>query len=463
MAKDLARKGDSDTDMKHNTAVFFRFLAILALMFLGITAILPQSTYKDDEAVLPVWNDVDREADTDIITVYKEGIITGGIDGEYGKYELITAGETAYAVVRMYEGKKAAAYSFNGYLPENSQDYIDLAKEYGLWNDNFPKAEKTLSREEFSAAVYPLVKGEKEINNAKYLPEEDKLTYKKSVLGLYNRGIMLDTDIQKAYSPELQINRDDAVKIIMLCLEPDRRVKVKQPDYAQLEAELKEKMSGWQGDWSLCMKNYSTDETISINSHQVYSASLIKLFVAQTVYQKIAEGNLKETAKINDEVRKMLTYSDNDAWKYLARQLGGGSYSRGMSAMTLVSQASGFGDTGQFYKGSHKNYNFTSVNDCAMYLKMLLDGTVVNREYSDKILALLKQQQHTQKIPAGIPDGIRTANKTGELDYVQGDAAIVYAPNGTYILCIIGDSLENGYGQIGKIAELSRLVYEYLN
>ena len=46
---------------------------------------------------------------------------------------------------------------------------------------------------------------------------------------------------------------------------------------------------------------------------------------------------------------------------------------------------------------------------------------------------------------------------------MQGDAAIVYAPSGTYILVIIGDSLENAYGQIDKFTDLSKTVYDFLN
>ena len=72
-----------------------------------------------------------------------------------------------------------------------------------------------------------------------------------------------------------------------------------------------------------------------------------------------------------------------------------------------------------------------------------------------------KQQQHTQKLPSGVPDGIETANKTGELDYVQGDAAIVYAPSGTYILVMIGDGLSDSYGQIPFFGEVSEIVYHF--
>lgn len=449
--------------MKHTTAVFFRFLAILVIIFWGITAIIPQATTKNDEKQHPVWSDVNDETDADILFVYDKGIIMGGTDGVYGKTEPMTAGETAYAVVAMYEDKEEKDRSYSYYSEDKESEYIKKAQKYGLWKDGLPNDGMALSREQFGAVIYELVKDEEVINEAKTLPYESTYMYKDEALAVYNRGIMLDGSIVESFSPTKEITREDAVKFVMMCIDSSRRIKITMPDYTALEEMLKEKMSGWQGDWSLCFEDYTTGNRISINSHQVYSASLIKLFVAQTVYQRISDGNMAETAKVNDELRKMITYSDNDAWKYLARQLGGGSYSSGMSRVTQLAKASGFADTGTFYQGEHKNYNFTSVNDCCAFLRGVLDGIIVNKECSDKLLALLKQQQHTQKIPAGIPDTVITANKTGELDYIQGDAAIVFAPSGTYILCIIGDDLNDAYGQIDKFIDLSKIVYEYLN
>ncbi len=449
--------------MKHNVAVFFRFLAVFVVIFLGITAVVPQSTVKDDDAVLPVWADINEKTDTDVIEVFKRGIITGGTDGEYGKNVPITASETAYASVRIYEYETGLDYSFNYYNAKDSEKYIKKAEEYKLWDERLPKADEALTREEFCAVISKLDKNSKKLNKMKGAAGLDSLTYRDEIIKMYNLGIMLDENVAEAFSAEKQITRSEAAKLVMIYLEPKRRVKIVMPDYETMEKTLTEKMSGWQGDWSLYFEDCKTGRQISINSHQVYSASLIKLFVAQTTYQKVADGKLSKTQRLEDEIRKMLTYSDNEAWKYLARALGNGGYSRGMAAVTEMAQESGFSDTGQFYKGSHKNYNFTSVNDCGAYLRELLNGTIVNQEYSEKILSLLKQQQHLHKIPSGIPDEVVTANKTGELDYMQGDAAIVYAPSGTYILVIIGDSLNNGYGQVGKFTELSKTVYEFLN
>ncbi|MCH5212003.1 MAG: serine hydrolase [Oscillospiraceae bacterium] len=235
-----------------------------------------------------------------------------------------------------------------------------------------------------------------------------------------------------------------------------------KPDYTRLENILISMLESKEGDWSLYFEDYETGDIISINSHQVYSASLIKLFVAETVYNQAANGRMSISSTTEDEIRKMLTYSDNDSWSDLARKIGGGSYTNGMNIVTTTAQNEGFADTGQFFKGEHKNYNFTSVNDCGTYLHRILDGTIISPEYSEKILNYLKQQQHTQKLPSGVPEGVETANKTGELEYVQGDAAIVYAPSGPYILVMIGDGLDDSYGQIPFFGETSEVIYEYV-
>ena len=449
--------------MKQGLSIFTRFLAIFVVIFWGISVAIPQKTQKDDDFKFPLWTDIDIEADADIAQVYKRGIIAGKSYTEYGKETPITAGEAAYAVVRMYEDKKDMVHKYKYYNPEQDSAYIKQAKKYKLWYNSLPEASDALTYEEFTALLSKTIGKTKKINSAERIVFEEEINYKDGIIKMYEAGIMAEPGMNTAFSTTEKITRKDAVKLVMMCLDADKRIKIKIPNYEKLETKLQEKMSGWQGDWSLYFEDCKTGHKISINSHKVYSASLIKLFVAQTVYDKIANGKLQESTKIDNEITKMITYSDNAAWKYLARKLGGGVYSKGMAAVTKVAQESEFSDTGTFYEGNRKNYNFTSVEDCGEYLHKILEGTIVNEYYSKKILSLLKQQQHLHKIPSGVPDSIVTANKTGELDYMQGDAAIVYAPNGTYILVIIGDGLDNAYGQMSKFTELSKLVYEHLN
>lgn len=446
--------------MNHKTALLLRFLAVLAVIFCGITAILPQSTVKDDETILPVWSDLTDDNIVYINTVYKKGLMTVS-DGEaFGVDKPFVAGECAYIAVRLYEEKNGIKYSFNGYSSLMHKEYTNKASEYGIWETSLD-SDAPLKRSKISYCLDKLV--DKKIVTPFSFANENLLAFKESVLNLYNLGITLDERISLAFSPYEELTRGDAAKLFAMYIDQSLRTPYQVPDYDTLKADLSAQMASYQGDWSLYFEDYRTGAVVSINSHQVYSASLIKLFVAQTVFDKANKGEITLNGKISDEIRKMLTYSDNEAWKYLARALGGGSYSRGMAEVTSLASQNGYYDTGQFYQGNHKNYNFTSVNDCGAFLRNLLDRKIVNGECSDIILSHLKNQSNRTKIPVAIPDTVEVANKTGELDYIQGDAAIVYYPERTYILVIIGDSLDNGYGQVPKITELSRTVYNFLN
>lgn len=76
-------------------------------------------------------------------------------------------------------------------------------------------------------------------------------------------------------------------------------------------------------------------------------------------------------------------------------------------------------------------------------------------------MAVKKQFWKKWKIPAGLPSGIKCANKTGENDSCQNDVAIVYGKKTTYILCIFAQTDE--YSGVNGIQILSSRIYSALN
>ncbi len=411
---------------------------------------------------MPFFDDVTDENRALIENVYMNRLMSAESDNHFGIDSPLSVSELAYLGIGMYEDKNGIRRSYETYS-ENGDEYIAKAKEYGIWQGIEKTGEDAVTGADVAVVLAPLAEDVEQIEYySGYIGMENN-TNAQSAIDLYNRGITLDKKISTAYSVQDNITKGETAKLVMMISEPSLRVTQLMPDYFQMKHILETAMSGYQGDWSLYFEDCAMGEVISINSHQVYSASLIKLFVAQTVYTRIAEGALTSSEKLENQLYKMITISDNDAWKALARVLGNGSYMTGMSSVTEVAKASGFSDTGQFMQGSRKNFNFTSVNDCGAYLHKILNGEIISPEYSEKILNLLKQQQIRIKIPSGVPEGVAVANKTGELEYMQGDAAIVYAPSGTYILVIIGDSLENAGLAQAQIRELSSMVYSFLN
>ena len=79
------------------------------------------------------------------------------------------------------------------------------------------------------------------------------------------------------------------------------------------------------------------------------------------------------------------------------------------------------------------------------------------------MIAILSQQKFRSKIPAGIPAGIKVANKTGSITRIDHDAAIVF-PEGRkpYVLVVLTQGIAKREDAEKLIADLSRIVYDHV-
>lgn len=224
---------------------------------------------------------------------------------------------------------------------------------------------------------------------------------------------------------------------------------------SQLKARLTREVKHQTGDWSICVKRLDSGESFSINNRAMRSASLIKLYIAGAYYEAVQSGTVKDT--YGDTVDIMLQQSDNAAANTLIDLLG-------YDAINSFIKTVGASDTTIERKMLEQTTreNYTSVEDCADILELVLDGKYVNKTSSARILEDLKKQQRTSKIPAGVPSGVQTANKTGELTSVENDAAIVWGSDCTYILVIMTDNLTDTPGARQEIVDISEIVYDAL-
>lgn len=75
----------------------------------------------------------------------------------------------------------------------------------------------------------------------------------------------------------------------------------------------------------------------------------------------------------------------------------------------------------------------------------------------------MKKQTRTWKIPAGLPAGVISGNKTGELGDTENDTAIVYSQGAPYVLSVMSTSLTSTYRAQMMIREISSMVYRAIN
>jgi beta-lactamase class A len=76
---------------------------------------------------------------------------------------------------------------------------------------------------------------------------------------------------------------------------------------------------------------------------------------------------------------------------------------------------------------------------------------------------LLLQQDRRGKIPAGLPSGTKCGNKTGELNYAENDAAIIWGPACDYVLVVFAGNISAPGTAQSQIRHLSTTVYEGMN
>lgn len=244
-----------------------------------------------------------------------------------------------------------------------------------------------------------------------------------------------------------------------------------KPKLAKL---VEEELAGKTGTYAVAVKNLKTGESFYINeNYQFTAASLYKLWVMGQAYEEINEGNLKESDSVSlsrgeieeiqgfwqegvgnnvyysvaDAIENMIIVSDND------------------SAITLYTHIGTDKITGFLKKYNFENSIFetppkTTAQDIADYLDLLYNGRIVNRDYSIKMLEILIGQRLNDRIPKYLPQDVKIAHKTGELDTFKHDAGIINGPSGDYILVVLTDT-PNPQEAAENIAALSQKIYDY--
>lgn len=233
----------------------------------------------------------------------------------------------------------------------------------------------------------------------------------------------------------------------------------------QIENELAEDLAVRAGageNWSAAVVNLDTEDSCTVNNQSMQAASLIKLFIMGAVYDRydsltVTYGEDQIQSLLSD----MITVSDNMAANTLTNYLGDGDDATGRGAVNEYCASNNYESTAMgrmLLAPADKGDNLTSVSDCAEFLRKVYKNEL---PHAEEMLGFLKNQQRTHKIPAGLPDGVESANKTGELDTVENDAAIVFADT-PYILCIMSENLSDVGAAQNNIAGISSDIYNLI-
>jgi hypothetical protein len=109
--------------------------------------------------------------------------------------------------------------------------------------------------------------------------------------------------------------------------------------------------------------------------------------------------------------------------------------------------------------------NMGSPRDMAALLAMIVQHQCATAPSCRLMLEILSQQEWREKIPAGLPEGLLVANKTGGVSGTSNDAAIVFTPCGAPLVMVVfwkGLSYASKQRADAAIAEIAAVLYEHL-
>jgi beta-lactamase class A len=105
--------------------------------------------------------------------------------------------------------------------------------------------------------------------------------------------------------------------------------------------------------------------------------------------------------------------------------------------------------------------DLTPPDQMARLCELIEQGTGLSAEAREGVLDTMKRQTLSARIPAGLPEGVIVAHKTGSLRGVRNDAGIVYADK-PYVIAIFSKHLQDQEAGVQAMVEISRTVWRAL-
>ena len=217
--------------------------------------------------------------------------------------------------------------------------------------------------------------------------------------------------------------------------------------------------------------------------HKVPSASIIKIPILYTLFSQAEEGkvSLEEQFVLTQEdivggsgelqhqpvgtsfsleylAREMIRISDNTATNMIIKRIGLFSVNNKMDELGLeTTRLNRLMMDFEAIAAGRQNY--TSPAEMNSLLLLLYSSSGLSERLQQGMIEMLLDCADHATIRSQLPSGLNVAHKTGTLDYVRGDAGIIFSPTPLVISIFVEDfsSTEEAEEIIGTVA---RLAYE---
>jgi beta-lactamase class A len=301
---------------------------------------------------------------------------------------------------------------------------------------------------------------------------------KKNILVVVFLTLFLPAISIFSYQKVLDYKKESGFKILL----KKRRVALEE-----LRLKLKDEINKFKGESGVIIKDLESGWEFSWQKDKLFaSASLVKLPIMAATFYAVEEGKaglgqsivLKNSDKFTGSgtlksvpagalftlerlIGLMIYDSDNTATNIITNLLGIDYLNNQFKVFglknTLLSRK--VADYSMRAKGVE---NYTNAEDVAFLLENIYKGKLINREWSERSINILKLTHLNDRIPKYLPAQITVAHKTGLERNVCHDAGIVFTPKGDFLICVL-TRYKNGDIQGAKefIAKLASLTYSF--
>lgn len=270
---------------------------------------------------------------------------------------------------------------------------------------------------------------------------------------------------------------------------------------AGLISAIEKKLKTVQGDFAVAFKDLQNGETILINSKEVFhAASTMKTPVMIEVFKQAKEGlfSLNDSILIKNDFKSIVDGSiyhldsASDSQTELYRHIGEKATlyhllyemiiaSSNLSTNLIIELVDakkvtqtmrelgakdilvlrGVEDGKAYDQGLN---NTTTAYDLFLIFEHIANGTAVDKQASDQMIAILSDQEHNEVIPALLPKNIKVAHKTGSITGVHHDSGIILLPDGRkYVLVLLSKNLKDEAAGVKAMAEVSKMIFDNVN
>ena len=275
-----------------------------------------------------------------------------------------------------------------------------------------------------------------------------------------------------------------------------------------LQDVLRARIGNFEGTVSLYAKNLDTSESVGIRQAEpVRTASTIKLPILLTVFDQVAAGKAKWTEPLTitaqdkvsgsgiigselsdgvqlplqDVVHLMIVLSDNSATNMILQRFTADAVNAYLDKIgikttrslrkvrgdgTQLKAAEGWSAAGKLAENQKYGIGVSTPVDMVSILEKLERSEIVSPEASKEILAILRRCHDDTGVRRKL-SGVIIANKTGALDALRSDVAVVHSKGGRIAMAITVDGMpkvDYSPDNVGSIliADLARILVDGL-